>query len=473
MGISTTIQLKRGTKQQWESANPILKDGELGVERNTGKLKLGDSVTPWNDLAYFYDPEELGGMKPKDIDTSELSDDDTKVPSSKLVAQLLSELPSGGGGGNAEYEEAAFRRSLRSWTQHAAPIATGDVQSGCLTYIKNLDKFMLVVGSKTFNSVYSFLNTEANSALYKLSLSIKNSYNATFFPAVFCSGFYNGNGALAIWGREGTGVYKLTFIGTDFSEVSVVQVTFAVAENVVNVFYNETLNELIVTTYNAQAANGNKAKFLIFTDANSAYTTKYLANLDSQINNMSFGSSFIFADADTNLILTSSINTNAPPGSAMFLKSIDGGRNWSAEGSKARTAQGLWYATWVESWGKYIAIGRDLSEDSIEPASLLRMYSSEDMNNWTAITNEASPVVSAWYSQFLEQLDVLAFVDRRGGIVFLHRDLTFTVGFFSKTIYSLACDKHGVISAISETNELVTCAPLIPSRLFPSHTGNA
>lgn len=46
------IQLRRGTAAQATSINPILAEGELGVELDTGKFKLGDGVTAWNSLPY-------------------------------------------------------------------------------------------------------------------------------------------------------------------------------------------------------------------------------------------------------------------------------------------------------------------------------------------------------------------------------------------------------------------------------------
>ena len=50
--INTTFQLKRGTQQRWIEVNPILAQGEPGFEYDTGKLKIGDGLTPWNKLPY-------------------------------------------------------------------------------------------------------------------------------------------------------------------------------------------------------------------------------------------------------------------------------------------------------------------------------------------------------------------------------------------------------------------------------------
>lgn len=44
------FQLRRGTAAQWNAANPILAQGEPGVNLTTGELKIGDGVTRWNVL---------------------------------------------------------------------------------------------------------------------------------------------------------------------------------------------------------------------------------------------------------------------------------------------------------------------------------------------------------------------------------------------------------------------------------------
>lgn len=46
------IQLRRGTAAQWTAANPILADGEMGIESDTRKVKIGNGSTAWNALPY-------------------------------------------------------------------------------------------------------------------------------------------------------------------------------------------------------------------------------------------------------------------------------------------------------------------------------------------------------------------------------------------------------------------------------------
>jgi Major tropism determinant N-terminal domain len=57
--MSTKIQIRRGLAATWLSSNPILSSGELGLETDTNKVKIGDGSTVWNSLEYFYDQTAL------------------------------------------------------------------------------------------------------------------------------------------------------------------------------------------------------------------------------------------------------------------------------------------------------------------------------------------------------------------------------------------------------------------------------
>lgn len=51
--MSVQIQLRRGTAANWTATNPTLAQGELGLETDTGKIKMGDGATAWTTLGYF------------------------------------------------------------------------------------------------------------------------------------------------------------------------------------------------------------------------------------------------------------------------------------------------------------------------------------------------------------------------------------------------------------------------------------
>ncbi len=55
----TTIQLRRGTASKAATDNVTLASGEIGVETDTGRFKIGDGATPWNSLGYATDLSRL------------------------------------------------------------------------------------------------------------------------------------------------------------------------------------------------------------------------------------------------------------------------------------------------------------------------------------------------------------------------------------------------------------------------------
>lgn len=46
------LQVRRDTAAAWTANNPVLADGEPGMEKPSGKVKYGDGVTPWTSLPY-------------------------------------------------------------------------------------------------------------------------------------------------------------------------------------------------------------------------------------------------------------------------------------------------------------------------------------------------------------------------------------------------------------------------------------
>lgn len=52
MAVQTQIQWRRGTAASWTSTNPTLAAGEVGLETDTGKFKVGTGSSTWTALAY-------------------------------------------------------------------------------------------------------------------------------------------------------------------------------------------------------------------------------------------------------------------------------------------------------------------------------------------------------------------------------------------------------------------------------------
>jgi len=76
--MADRIQFRRDSAENWDKYNPILADGELGIERDTQRFKLGDGTTEWSDLVYSSatlkaDPEKF--LQLHDVTESEYDDD--------------------------------------------------------------------------------------------------------------------------------------------------------------------------------------------------------------------------------------------------------------------------------------------------------------------------------------------------------------------------------------------------------------
>lgn len=50
MPRKNNIQIRRGSSEEWSSANPILDSGELGYDHSSKTLKIGDSSNNWAGL---------------------------------------------------------------------------------------------------------------------------------------------------------------------------------------------------------------------------------------------------------------------------------------------------------------------------------------------------------------------------------------------------------------------------------------
>lgn len=51
--LNTRIQLKHGLAASWTERNPVLLAGEIGIETDTLKMKVGDGTTHWSALGYL------------------------------------------------------------------------------------------------------------------------------------------------------------------------------------------------------------------------------------------------------------------------------------------------------------------------------------------------------------------------------------------------------------------------------------
>lgn len=49
---NVVMQQRRDTAEAWRTANPVLAAGQIGIEKDTTFMKIGDGTTPWRLLPY-------------------------------------------------------------------------------------------------------------------------------------------------------------------------------------------------------------------------------------------------------------------------------------------------------------------------------------------------------------------------------------------------------------------------------------
>jgi hypothetical protein len=76
--MAVRIQLRRDTAANWVSSNPTLRAGEIGIETDTLKFKVGTGSTPWNSITAYANvvPSNLDTILNGYLEVSDLSKDE-------------------------------------------------------------------------------------------------------------------------------------------------------------------------------------------------------------------------------------------------------------------------------------------------------------------------------------------------------------------------------------------------------------
>ena len=67
--LESRIQLRNDTAANWAAVNPVLLKGEIGIEIDTRKIKIGDGIAAWENLKYVSDDIVVSETNPTDADT--------------------------------------------------------------------------------------------------------------------------------------------------------------------------------------------------------------------------------------------------------------------------------------------------------------------------------------------------------------------------------------------------------------------
>lgn len=92
--IDYRFRMRRGLAATWTSRNEVLLEGEYGYEKDTGKVKIGNGATAWNDLPYA-GAGSLAELGDVDVETP---DDGDVLTYDATAEKWVPEAPTGGAG---------------------------------------------------------------------------------------------------------------------------------------------------------------------------------------------------------------------------------------------------------------------------------------------------------------------------------------------------------------------------------------
>lgn len=71
--MTRRIQLRRDIETNWTEVNPILTQGEVGVDLTSNKIKIGDGIKTWTQLEYLGDTADLTGYATEEYVSQEIA----------------------------------------------------------------------------------------------------------------------------------------------------------------------------------------------------------------------------------------------------------------------------------------------------------------------------------------------------------------------------------------------------------------
>jgi hypothetical protein len=154
------------------SSNPILSSGELGLETDTDKIKIGNGSTAWNSLAYFYDQSALSQSSASATYLNIISASSTYLSQANASATYLTKSSASAtylsqANASATYIPQISQQSIINSASAAAVTAVLDGAPGALNTLNEL--------AAALNDDSSFATTVTNSLSNKLDISSASS----------------------------------------------------------------------------------------------------------------------------------------------------------------------------------------------------------------------------------------------------------------------------------------------------------
>ena len=144
------IQFRRDIAENWAFHNPRLMPGEIGLETDTQKFKIGDGDLDWEDLPYYLSLSAQEGALDEAVDAAVL--DATNLASGYKDAAAGSAAAAAG---SAEAAGDSADAAGNSATEAAASAETAAGYAGATDEV--VSTILLDQGSLSYGSLVSFL----------------------------------------------------------------------------------------------------------------------------------------------------------------------------------------------------------------------------------------------------------------------------------------------------------------------------
>jgi hypothetical protein len=128
------IPRREATSEQWTDENPVLPAGQVATETDTGKVKVGDGITPWVGLPYLFSPEPgAAAVDQPAAGRGTRGDHPAGISTRRQILQLTAAGLVGGLGGSALTTQllpsggTGAQRPVSDYAPTANPTFTGTV----------------------------------------------------------------------------------------------------------------------------------------------------------------------------------------------------------------------------------------------------------------------------------------------------------------------------------------------------------
>jgi hypothetical protein len=203
MGV--IIQVRRGTAAQWSSVNPILAEGELAIERDTLKLKIGDGATVWSLLPYAYSFITLGDATYAIRGIVE-----------KATAQEVRDGTELGGTGASLFVGPDTLKTYRDLSETTASLAGSTLTCDCADKVES--RFVYATLSANASIVFS---NKTNSKYHSLIIAITGSSIVLTFESDVRMARYNESGT--VWNPTTKALTVSSIAAGDLHEFSLLK----------------------------------------------------------------------------------------------------------------------------------------------------------------------------------------------------------------------------------------------------------